>query len=214
MLIKKSVLIVAIFAVIFFMTVPVYADVIVTTEGVYSNSQLTVNIYVDTTVTTIGEADPLVNYGVKLNYPIADLNGSTVSINDTDWYFGSASSPLIPTNAEPVISTDGEIILIGGLIDEPGPTVGVSGDKVLLASIIFNRISENVPALSVGLGKTGNFANFVTNAGDILDGSDRIEFLTATVSPECNLVGDFNGDRRVDRTDLMIFRENWATGCP
>nr|WP_320015634.1 dockerin type I repeat-containing protein [uncultured Desulfobacter sp.] len=113
---------------------------------------------------------------------------------------------MLPPNAEPDTSIDGEVVIIGEKIDEPGPTNGVAGENVLLASILFDRSSDEVPTLSIGLAKEGLFTNFVTDTGEVLDGSDRIEFLAATVSPE-HLFGDLNGNDIIDRQDLLIIRQ-------
>ena len=208
---NKSILITGIFVLIFFITALANADVKIITEGIYSDTQLTVNIYADT---TINSSDALVSYGIKLSYPTQDLTNPIVTQNDTDWYFGPASSPLLPPNAEPDTSIDGEIVIIGGRIDEPGPTQGVSGEEVLLATVVFDRACENIPAISIGLAKQGRFANFVTDTAEILDGTDRIEFLSVTIDPECNLLCDINGDGCVNLQDYFLFRNDYNSTNP
>ncbi|MBU1195822.1 MAG: hypothetical protein KKD32_13385 [Proteobacteria bacterium] len=187
-----------------------YADVNVIAEGTYTDTQLTVTIFVDTTDLTNGDADPIVSYGVKLIYSPADLTNPTVTENDTDWYFGSPEAPLPTPNTAPDTSTDGEVIIVGGKIDILEPTAGVSGPKVLLATVVFDRISESIPEVSLELGKAGTYANFVTNVGDVLDGTDRINFLSSAITQECILNGDLNGDNRVNMSDFYIMQANWG----
>lgn len=197
-------------ALILFISHSAFSDVRISTEGEYTDTQLIINIYADTTDTSSGAAEPLVSYGVKITYDPADINNPVVQKNNGEWYFGTAASPLPTPNADPDISIPGEIIIVGGKIDIAAPTEGVSGSKVLLANVTFNRVqTATAPSVSIDLGKGGNFSNFVTNSGAVLDGTLRLTFLPAAINSSCNLRGDINNDNVVNYIDLSILQSNW-----
>lgn len=208
-----------------FISAYAHADVQVSSEGTYSGSELTLNIYADTTISTensstaVGDAEPILSYGIKVTYDTDDIISPVVTKNNTDWFFGTEGGTTYATpNADPFVTEAGgvgEIVFVGGKLDQAAPTAGVDTTtmpegRVLLATIVFQRESENVPAITVDIGKGGTYANFVTTDGDVLDGTARLEFLAASITPECNLVGDLNGDGRVNLIDFGLFRENYG----
>lgn len=141
-----------------------WASVSVYAEGAYTDSDLVIYLYADV------DTDPILSYGVKLTYNPSDLESPVVEKNSQDWYFGEQSSPLPTPNAEPDTSTPGEIIIVGGKLDSAAPQAGVTGDRVLLAKVTFNRIgTTNIPSAALYLGKEGNYANFVQVDGAELD---------------------------------------------
>ena len=70
---------------------------------------------------------------------------------------------------DPDTSTTGEIVFIGGKLDINDPTAGVTGDKILLGHISFQRNNSNIPAFSLTYGRDGAYKNFVTTGNLILD---------------------------------------------
>ncbi|MCP4117735.1 MAG: hypothetical protein GY737_20520 [Desulfobacteraceae bacterium] len=140
-----------------------WASVNVYAEGVYTDSDLVVYLYVDV------DTDPILSYGVKLAYNHSDLGSPVVEKNSKDWYFGKQASPLPTPNAEPDTSTPGEIIIVGCKLDSEDPQAGVAGNRVLLAKVSFSRLTANAPSAELFLGKSGRYSNFVQVNGNELD---------------------------------------------
>jgi hypothetical protein len=219
---KKLGHIMALILLFLFISVYVHADVKVSSEGTYSDTDLTLNIYADTTGTANGDAEPILSYGVKVTYDTADITSPVVTKNNTDWFFGALGGTIYPTpNAEPVVTENsgvGEVVFVGGKLDQDDPTAGVDttgmpDTRVLLASIVFQRSSTNIPAITIDTGKGGTYTNFVTTDGDVLDGTARLEFLAASITPECKLAGDINRDGVVNYIDLTTLQANWLQSC-
>lgn len=143
------------------------ADVSVYAEGAYTNSDLLVYIYADT------ETTELRSFGVKLTYDDTKLSVTNVTRNDI-WSLGDDSS-----YAAPKTSTSGEVIMIGGILDTQNPDMGISGERVLLGIVTFNRLTSTKPpvpteaeqffGIQLMEGHVNPFANFVDVAGFILD---------------------------------------------
>lgn len=178
---------------VFFISISVSADVNLYAEGAYTETELDVYIYADIT------APGVVSYGVKLTYPESELVLVDVLKNNTDWYFGNSEEPLSTPHADPDISTPGEVVVIGGKIDETAPMEGVYGTRILLAVVTFNRMDSSLPYspdIKLDLGRGGTFVNFVQEDGIVLD-SSIIPF-----PAEIRQRGDVNGDGSINVTDL------------
>ena len=143
------------------------AGVSVYAEGFYTDNVIVVKTYADI------DTYPLVSYGIKLVYPTDAIFTETEKIrvykNDNDWYFGSPMNKYPTPNAGPDVGTPGEVVIIDGKLDQANPLAGVIGQRVLLATVVFERKTQDVPALSLHLGKNGSFSNFVQVTGDVLD---------------------------------------------
>ncbi len=189
-----------------------FTDVNISTEGTYTDTELTLKVYADTTESfgVDGSAvEPLVSYGVKVTYLPEELNAATIAAtkNETDWYFGTADGTKYPY-IDPDTSTEGAVVIIGGKIDENSPTDGVAGSKVLLGTVVFERIDTEVaPTISVELGKDGDYVNFCTNDGDPLDNTERLNFDEPTIV--CYIEGDVNLDGNVNIADLGAVQKDW-----
>lgn len=184
-----------------------WAGVSVYAEGAYTDSDLVVYLYVDV------ESDPILSYGVKLTYNPSDLGSPLVEKNDGDWYFGDKSSPYPTNNANPDITTPGEIVIVGGKLDSATPQAGVTGNRVLLAKISFTRLTENIPSAELYLGKGGNYSNFVQVNGVELDqglaGEDKIAPIGQVVIHER---GDVNGDTIINILDIGAVKNYMVNG--
>ena len=196
-------------AVLFFLSLaflaPAYASaqVSVYAEGAYTDTDLVVYIYADIASTD----EPLLSYGVTLKYNSTDLDTPVVEKNASEWYFGDKNDPYPTPNAEPDTSTPGEVIIIGGKLDSAAPLEGVSGDRVLLATVSFVRSSTNVPSAELYLGKGDTYANFVQINGTDLDqtlaGADE----SGTIGQvEIFQRGDANKDETISILDIGAVR--------
>lgn len=189
---------------------PAFSDVRVSTIGTYSDSQVSIDIFIDTTNSDYGDADSIVSYGIKLLYDPSEISTPVVQKNTADWYFGTTESPVATPYAEPDISVPGQVVIIGGKLDALNPTAGVSGENVRLATVTFTRVnSTTIPTISLSFGKSGSFSNFVTNSGDVLDNTARLDFFEPVLNAECNLMADINNDGRVNYQDFSYIQVNW-----
>ena len=180
-----------------------FAGVNVFAEGAYTATDLVVYIYADINGGTV-----LRSAGVKLTYPAAGLNVTSAEKNETAWFLGSEAY------MDPDTGTAGEVIFILGKLDTAAPAEGVSGTRVLLGKVTFDRTDSTMPyapVLSMVLGKSGDFANFVDTATPavVMDGS--VTFGTMTVKER----GDANGDGNITAVDYVAIRNNLsATDFP
>jgi len=144
-----------------------------------ADSNLSVNIYASTAVN-------ILSFGVKLTYSATDLSLTSVERNDAIWYFGNTATtyPYIT----PDTSTGGQVIIIGGLLNTGNPTGGVTGERILLATVTFNRLTAHAPALSLSYARLSPYKNFVGTNGTVYDdASQGVSFSTTfgTVCPQC-----------------------------
>ncbi len=158
------------------------ATVDVIGEANLSDTTLSVNIYTNT-------AANILSFGIKLTYSAADLTVTSVERNNDTWYFGNASTtyPYI----SPDSSTQGKVTIIGGLLDTGNPTGGVTGQKILLATVNFNRKTGSAPSLSLSYAKAAPYKNFVSTTGIVYDDmSQGISFSVGFGSTCSQCTGD------------------------
>jgi len=181
-----------------------FADVDVYGEGAYTESDLVVYIYAD-----INSPTELRSAGVKLTYETAALTVDTAEKNESVWFLGSESY------MDPDISAAGEVVIILGKLDTANPTAGVSGDRVLLGKVRFNRTGSSMPfspTLGLALGKVDPYANFVDTAeptANVLDDTG-VNFGTTTIAER----GDANADGNITMADAMFVKHMFQTGLP
>lgn len=197
--------------------VPVAAEtkVVVYGNGNYTPTTLIVNLYANIVQSNLATDKPLVSSGIKVNFDNQELTAISAQKNETAWFFGdSGAGGATYAYKDPVISNGdatnhaGSVSLIGGKLDVQNPTAGVSGNKVLLGSITFQRQTKTMPftpsVLSIELANNnGTYANFVTTSGTVLDQAG------ITFNKVCVLGGDVSGDLRVNMTDFNQQKANW-----
>ncbi len=145
------------------------AAVTVYGQGTYGDDYLELSVYAD-----IGQT-ALVSYGIKVTYSTGELSPDPNAIsavkNSDDWYFGRKPSEIYATpNADPDLSTQSEVVIVGGKCDLDNPGAGVIGTAVRLATITYSRLNSAIPSLALYLGKSGSYSNFVQVDGQVLDG--------------------------------------------
>ena len=158
------------------------ATVDVIGEANLSDTTLSINIYANT-------AANILSFGVNLNYSASDLSVTSVDRNSSTWYFGNASTtyPYI----SPDSSTQGKVTIIGGLLDTGNPTGGVTGQKILLATVNFNRKTASAPSLTLTYAKATPYKNFVSTTGAVYDDeSQGVSFRVGSGSSCSQCTGD------------------------
>ena len=210
---SRSLLIIGLLVFVASALIPVnsFADVDVYGEGAYTESDLVVYIYAD-----INSPTELRSAGVKLTYETAALTVDTAEKNDSDWFLGSESY------MDPDMSTAGEVVIILGKLDTGDATAGVSGDRVLLGKIRFNRTGSSMPfspTLGIALGKVTPYANFVKGPeeGDVLDEAITFDHPDFDAFPDDGAVvvkqrGDANADNMVTNVDMGTVRNMILSG--
>ncbi|MDL1983654.1 MAG: dockerin type I domain-containing protein [Deltaproteobacteria bacterium] len=203
---SRSLLIIGLLVFVASALIPVnsFADVDVYGEGAYTESDLVVYIYAD-----INSPTELRSAGVKLTYETAALTVDTAEKNDSDWFLGSESY------MDPDMSTAGEVVIILGKLDTGDATAGVSGDRVLLGKVRFNRTGSSIPfspTLDLALGKVDPYANFVDTAeptANVLDDTG-VNFGTIIIAKR----GDANADGNITMADAMFVKHMFQSGLP
>ncbi len=191
------------------LVLPAAAEVSVYAEGAYTGDDLVVYIYADT------GTDAICSAGVKLTYNNMVLTVASAEKNEAVWFMGDGSTNYPYMNPE---VADGSVVFICGKLDTSAPTAGVSGDRVLLGIVTFARtdggvappdpaVAEDYFGVTVGLGRGGDFANFVTVAGTELD--DLVDFIT--VGAIVRERGDATADGTIDTRDLRALRQMIGT---
>jgi dockerin type I repeat protein len=203
---SRSLLIIGLLVFVASALIPVnsFADVDVYGEGAYTESDLVVYIYAD-----INSPTELRSAGVKLTYETAALTVDTAEKNESDWFLGSESY------MDPDTSTAGEVVIILGKLDTGDATAGVSGDRVLLGKVRFNRTGSSIPfspTLDLALGKVDPYANFVDTAeptANVLDDTG-VNFGTIIIAKR----GDANADGNITMADAMFVKHMFQSGLP
>ena len=181
-----------------FISSSAFAGVNVYCEGAYTENDLILYVYADITDST-----ELRSAGVKVGYATSVLTLASAERNNDVWYLGNENYN------SPETTTPGEVVFVLGKLDPAHPGEGVSGNRVLLGKILFNRL-ESIPPngfdISLALGKSGsegNFANFV-------DTSAPAQLLDATVTfGEITIAkrGDANADENINVWDVRFLRQ-------
>ena len=177
------------------------ADVYV--EGAYTENDLAVYIYVDI------NGPNILSSGVRLTYQPSELTLVTAEKNKSVWFLGSE------TYMDPDTSNLGNVVLICGKLDEADPLAGVSGDRVLMGKIRFNRTESSMPfspTLSIGYAHgTGadDFKSFVDVDGNVLDG-EGVGFVSITVRER----GDANTYGGITIADAMLAKHMYENALP
>lgn len=120
------------------------------------------------------EIDPeieLRSFGIQITFDPAVLEVQSMGRYDVLWFLSpDAGNTRLPYST-PVLGAPGKIQVIGGRFDSSDSAGGLTGSRVLLATIQFNRLKGNQPIFEFDLAKPFPFANFVSIEGESLDDS-------------------------------------------
>jgi hypothetical protein len=139
----------------------VRASVEVHGEATSSGPAIQVQVFANIT------SPAVMSHSFKLYYPGGELSVASATLNSALWYFHDGTR-IVPAQA-PDASTTGEVLFVGGHMDARNPLSGVTGNRVLLGTVVFNRTSADVPAFNLSIGRAGQFASFVTIGGAVLE---------------------------------------------
>ncbi|MEW5802589.1 MAG: dockerin type I domain-containing protein [bacterium] len=180
-------------------------------EGAYTENNLGISIYANT------YSYKLVSAGVKLQYDPAQLSLKSAHKNEKVWFMKDVQGkyPYVDPNK---ISTPGEVIIIVGKLDLTDPNMtAVTGERVLLAKVEFERNEhpKDPPSSSLmklGYARDGKYVNFVTNEGKVLD-HKYVTFGSLNIGQPVeaggNIIqrGDADGNGTVEDGDIAVVEE-------
>lgn len=157
----------------------------ITVSGTASSTGPTIEVDLAATITNTA----LMSFGVQLNYSPTDLYVLSASQDTNVWFL--AANGIQYRYPDPDTSVPGQVVILGGKLDGSNPLQGVAGTKRPLGSVVFGRLSHNLPTFSLALGHASAFANFVTTNGVTLDNlAGGVTFTGVTADPEdTKLVG-------------------------
>jgi hypothetical protein len=150
-------------------------------------------------------ADPgsfeLRSFGIRVLFDPADLALQTADHCDGLWFLegggGSRFAYGPPSEVSP-----GAVRVVGGRFSALNPADGLNSSRLLLATLVFDRLNANTPDFSFGLASPAPFANFVTTEGDTLDAG--VAGFTGTVTQQATSA-DTDGDGLPDTYEISVF---------
>ncbi len=170
------------------------------TVGVYgvassSGEFVTVQVYAD--IATV----PIVSYSARVYYDPGILHVVNATRNDSVWrlFDGLRAVPYV----EPDASTPGQVLMVGARLEAGDPLGGVVGNGVLLGTIVFGRHRSTTPGFSLTIGRTGDYASFVTTGGIRLEALPG-EVVFSNVKPTRD---DEDLDGLRDRWEIEHFKD-------
>lgn len=148
-----------------------------------AENTLLVKIYAD--ITDTGNGGPLVSAGFKLTYS-PPLTNPVATKNAVDWYFGTPQDKH--DYVDPKVTTDDEVVFLLGKLDQNSPLEGVSGQRILLGTVLFEYTGDapTVANYSIEDGHSGNFVDFATING--LDLDSNITYSIGQITPNSALL--------------------------
>jgi hypothetical protein len=149
-------------------------------------------------------ADTLISGGVSLEYDTDELTLQSAQKNEKEWFFGDGTPggnfPYMDPQDVEIADSKKAVLTVVGKLKESAPTEGIAGPRIETARIEFAIVnsSEAPFDLTLGLARGGNYENFVSTEGTLLDaGITQMDVLQAEA-------GDANANGQVDAVDAQI----------
>lgn len=131
-------------------------------RALYNDKTLVLHVFADSAV-------QLRSFGIRLGFDTTRLQLQSVLGNDALWFLAAQPGQRSPYPA-PRVSAE-FVRIVGGRFEGDLPAHGVSGSGLLLASLLFQRTSGDLPAFQLALAGPAHYASFVTTGGSNMDGS-------------------------------------------
>ena len=148
--------------------------------------------------------DALISGGVSLEYDTTELTFQSAQKNEKDWFFGDGTAegnfPYMDPEDVALSGTKRAVLTLVGKLRESAPTEGNSGDRLEIVRISFGLVGSSGPPydLTLDLARGGDYENFVSTSGALLD--DDIA-QKDVVQAEA---GDANANGQIDAVDAQI----------
>ena len=163
-------------------------------KAFYNNNALVLNVFADSTV-------QLRSFGIRIGFDVSRVGLVSVSGNDPLWFI-SAQPGLRSVYSPTQVSAD-SVRIVGARFQGNQIAHGVSGNYFLLASLMFKRVSGDLPAFQLALAGPVNYASFVTTDGSNMDSS--VAGLGTLALSFQALSADSDGDGIPDDVELAWF---------
>ena len=126
----------------------------------YNTNVLVLNVFADSSV-------QLRSFGIRLGFNTTNVVLETVAGNDPLWFL--AAQPGLRSVYTPSQVAQNSVRIVGARFQGDQPTHGVTGNDLLLATLMFKRISSGLPSFQLDLAGPVNYASFVTTGGTNMD---------------------------------------------
>lgn len=139
------------------------------------------------------------SFGVRVNYNDGSLDVASSGSYAALWFLRDETG-AVRAYTDTDRPAPGSVTMIGGRFDGGHPGEGVAGQRLLLGTVVFDRLDGNPPQLDLALAKDAPFTNFSDADGDSLD-PDVIFHGVATRSPSA----DSDNDGLPDDWEIDVF---------
>ncbi len=154
-------------------------------------------VILDLTADIVAGAN-LRGFAVRVDFDDSVLRLASAGSYDRIWFITCDGSVRPYTDVRPLGS--GKLTIIGGRLDCERLSEGVEGNRVLLASLVFDRITGDAPKFELALAHPSPFTNFANTEGNSLDSGVSFEATESATASE-----DTDGDHLPDAYELATF---------
>ena len=163
-------------------------------KGYYDKERLVLNVFADSAV-------QLRSFGIRLIYSPDEVKPPEVVANSALWFL--SAQPGQRAAYSPFQLNKNAVRIVGARFQGEDRAHGVVGPDLLLATMIFSRVSEMLPSFEVGLAGPQLYTSFVAIDGSNLDrGVDGLGTLALTLE---TLPLDSDQDGIPDPVELAWF---------
>jgi len=163
-------------------------------KAYYNDKVLVLNVLADSVV-------QLRSFGIRLDFDPASVVLETVSGNDPLWFF--SAQPGLRSVYTPSQIAQNSVRIVGARFQGDQRAHGVTGNNLLLATLMFKRVNSVLPSFQLALAGPVNYASFVTIDGIHID--QDVEGLGTLVLDSYALSDDSDGDGIPDQVELGWF---------
>lgn len=125
---------------------------------------LTLDLFADTE-----SGDQLRSFGLLVKFDPEVLQVRSLTRFETLWFLSPDGGTTTSEYFAPTSSEKSSLELLGLRFDGTAPTTGVTGESLLLASVVFDPVKEGDPGFVFSLARPDPFVNFSLADGSSLD---------------------------------------------
>ena len=163
-------------------------------KGHYDKERVVLNVFADSAV-------ELRSFGIRLTYDPEKVSEPEVFTNNALWYL--SAQPGQRSAFTPTQLSKGSVRIVGARFQAEAPGNGVQGQELLLATLVFTRVSQALPTFKIDLAGPELYASFVTIEGSNVD--RQIDGLGSLVHTMGELPQDSDDDGIPDPVELAWF---------
>jgi len=168
--------------------------VLVSGKAYYNKDQLVLNVFADSAV-------QLRTFGILLVYNPNEVARPAVFTNDALWFLSAKVGQR--STYSPTQLSEKSVRIVGARFQGDDRGQGVTGQELLLATVVFQRASSVLPSFELALAGPKGYASFVTVDGGNLD--DSVDGLGPLAASMEALPEDSDRDGIPDPVELAWF---------